>query len=184
MLNHSRKIIDLAVDIAIRRHYSFHPQQWGFNHKVGADLALAHVDDTLRKGAKYAAFLDVKAAYPSAPRDLLLLQSRSRLPPSLPAMAGLLLAPNPFSSSENPHTPLFNDTVGVVQGCPASLTVFNIHMDSLLEDVVSLCLPTPNSACIYADDVSLLASNEESLQALLDTASHWAAPTVFSWSIQ
>lgn len=184
VLNHSRKLLALAIDIGIRRHYTFQPHQWGFCEHVGADAALAFVDHALRTNARYAAFLDLKAAYPSAPRALLSFQAYYRLPSHLAPMVHMLLSPNACASSDHPNLPIYRDTVGVAQGCPASPTIFNILMDSLLEDVDLLRLPRGNAASLYADDVALISDSPQGLQDLLHTVSSWAMRSGFSWSIQ
>ena len=67
---------------------------------------------------------------------------------------------------------------GVRQGDTLSPTLFGMYINDLIEDVKDLDLGIPIgttklSILVYADDVVILAENEEDLQTMLDVISQW-----------
>ena len=76
------------------------------------------------------------------------------------------------------HTPWFNVDCGVKQGCLLSPTLFAAYINDLAERINNLNCgvhidDTMLSILLYADDIALIAPDEESLQKMLDTVSEW-----------
>ncbi|XP_071123934.1 uncharacterized protein [Mytilus edulis] len=74
------------------------------------------------------------------------------------------------------HTPWFNVDCGVKQGCLLSPTLFAAYINDLTERINNLDCgvridDTMLSILLYADDIALIAPDEESLQKMLDTVS-------------
>ncbi|XP_063436893.1 ankyrin repeat domain-containing protein 50-like [Mytilus trossulus] len=72
------------------------------------------------------------------------------------------------------HTPWFNVDCGVKQGCLLSPTLFAAYINDLAKRINNLncgvCFDdTVLSILLYADDIALIAPDEESLQKMLDT---------------
>ena len=77
------------------------------------------------------------------------------------------------------HTELFDVESGVKQGCLLSPVLFNVFINDLV-DSVRLCnrgiqvLDTNIDMLMYADDIVVLADNENDLQLMLDNICSWA----------
>ena len=78
-------------------------------------------------------------------------------------------------------TEWFNCSIGVKQGDTISPTLFAIYINDLAGELkqsgISVVLDSELkiSCLLYADDIVLLAENEQDLQALLDIVNHWCA---------
>ena len=67
---------------------------------------------------------------------------------------------------------------GVKQGCILSPTLFAMYIDDLVEqlrtkNVGTVCGECIVSSLLYADDIVLLAPNEESLEVLIKVVEEW-----------
>ena len=66
-------------------------------------------------------------------------------------------------------TPWFSASKGAKQGCNLSPTLFQIYINDLIEEVKSLghgikCGEKTVSILVFADDIALIARNEQELQ--------------------
>lgn len=81
---------------------------------------------------------------------------------------------------------------GVPQGSPLSPILFNIYMDKLPKYVNTsmsrsmhrLGTEADRDLIMYADDVKLLARDENVLQTMLNGAKQWAEENNMKWSIE
>lgn len=183
ILSHLRKILSIAVNTWIMESYHFHPSQYGFSPKSGTEIATLHAAALQKSGHTHLAILDLKQAYPSVRRDVLLAECHNRLPKGLVPMVHNLLLDIHFTvmGQQFPNTRKL--TMGVPQGDPASPTLYNIFMDTFLEAVNQTPCPDSDTPAIcYADDVLLASRSAEGLQALLDTATKWAQDHFMTWA--
>jgi hypothetical protein len=75
-------------------------------------------------------------------------------------------------------TDRFNVDPGLKQGCILSYSMFNIHVNSLIDDInaLNIGIDIDNdklAMVLYADDVVLLSENEKDLQKMLDVLNIW-----------
>ena len=72
----------------------------------------------------------------------------------------------------------FSVHCGLRQGCILSPLLFNIYINDLVKELNELgkgidINGVRVSCLLYADDVVILAENEQNLQDMLDTVTHW-----------
>ena len=72
----------------------------------------------------------------------------------------------------------FAVTSGVRQGDPLSPTLFSLYINELAKEIknMKLGIKVGNEICnilLYADDMVLVANNENDLQLMLDTMHEW-----------
>ena len=75
-------------------------------------------------------------------------------------------------------TDWFNVDSGLKEGCILSSIMFNIYVNSLIDDInaLNIGIDIDNeklAILLYADDVVLLAENEKDLQKMLDVLNFW-----------
>ncbi|PXF39596.1 RNA-directed DNA polymerase from mobile element jockey [Gracilariopsis chorda] len=180
LLSHMRKAVSSAINAIVVKAYKFHPNQWGFQRRVGTDSAILHANDMLLHGKDQVAILDLKRAYDMVPRAKLVELCRHRLGSSLTAMIAPLLAPTRTKTKGQSATERSVDLVcGVPQGDVISPTLYNIFMEPLLERVCSLY---PNGLSCYCDDTVGMADTREGLQCILDEVEAWAVQNDMEWN--
>ena len=126
----------------------------------------------------YTCFVDFRKAYDSVPRDLLwqkldTLGVQGWFLDSIKALYGSV--PMTVKTPEG-LTASFEAVMGVKQGCPLSPTLFGLYLDdfeqALEANHIGLCLPVLPvqrvPALLYADDLALVSTSKEGLQAQLD----------------
>lgn len=86
-------------------------------------------------GLQYVAILDLKAAYPSLPRDKLVEILRNLALAHLVAMVGQFLTVDLIRTVGNKSEWAELD-VGVPQGSPLSPLLFNVYIGSLVESLM------------------------------------------------
>jgi hypothetical protein len=75
-------------------------------------------------------------------------------------------------------TDWFNVDSGLKEGCILSSIMFNIYVNSLIDDInaLNIGIDIDNeklAILLYADDVVLLAENEKDLQKIMDVFNFW-----------
>ena len=133
----------------------------------------------------YTCFVDFRKAYDTVPRDLLWqklagLGIQGWFLNSIKALYGSV--PMAVKTPEGLSEP-FECVMGVKQGCPLSPTLFGMYLDDLeqvfrvhhdLLDLPSLLVQRV-PVLLYADDLALVATSPEGLQAQLDLLHAYAA---------
>ena len=76
------------------------------------------------------------------------------------------------------HTPWFSVDCGVKQGCLLSHTLFAAYINDFAERINNLHSSvriddTMLSILLYAENIALIAPDEESLRKMLDTVAEW-----------
>lgn len=182
VLNVARRAISAALDVRIRKETTFHHCQWGFRRKMGAEHAIAHLQNARNTGNQHIIVLDMSSAYDIAPRRSIAQFAQARLPRDLYGMTMSLLSPGKIHISGKPDRHL-TVTSGVPQGDPVSPSLFNFLMDDLLESIDRRFGIDCQSASCYADDVLLLARDRKRCQDLLDVCSVWADHQRMRWNV-
>ena len=185
LLSHARKIIESALDSTIRKTYKFHRSQYGFQLGIGTEAAILRAIDLQNNGHKYAAILDLKAAYDRVPRDKLISILQDRLPEGIVRQILPFLTTGWTKCVGANSTSWAEITRGVPQGSPMSPTLFNVFMDVFAERIEPSDRDTENSGIIlFADDVQLTAKSRLTLQQNLDTAFTWAIESEMKWNVR
>lgn len=164
-----RKVISIAINFGVMQSYKFHPCQYGFSPKCGTEIATMHAAALQQSGHAYLAILDLKQAYPSVRRDVLLRECWTHLPGLVVLMVHNLLMDIHFTVKGQQFPTTRQLTMGVPQGDPASPTLYNLFMDTSIEAMnqVQTAVSDTPPLC-YADDVLLAARTEQGLQSLFD----------------
>lgn len=126
----------------------------------------------------FACFVDLRKAFPSVNRDLLLWKLRSigvcgRI---YHAIACAFMEPMYCVRVNGKDTPMFGSVLGLPEGDPNSPLCFSIFFDKLLQKLdesglgiyYGSAINDKFAALCYADDLVLVASSEEKLQKQLD----------------
>ena len=132
------------------------------------------------KLSTYVAFIDFKNAYDSINRALS-FNKLENLGISLKFMFALkgLYSNIECSVRLNGNmTDWFNVDSGLKQGCILSFSMFNIYVNSLIDDInaLNIGIDIDNeklAILLYADDVVLLTENEKDLQKIMDVFNFW-----------
>lgn len=180
LLSVLRKVVAKAILFEVEKVYSVHQNQWGFVRGSSTEVAIAFATNLMRSTHKHVAVLDIKQAYPSVPRDILLRILSARLPVNLVNMITHLLVPT-VVRTQGQTSPLSAQIVlGVPQGDPLSPLLFDIFMDVYLERTNTIS--TQVASC-FADDVILLGTSTQDLQELLDTSTNWSHANGMEWHV-
>ncbi len=183
LLSHIRKVLETALDKITRREYEFRSAQLGFQKEKGTELAIVRAMEHFRKGQKCVAVLDLKGAYDLMPRQDLVDRINIKLSPLTAKMLKMTLAPLRIQTKGDDHISWFQIDRGVAQGSPLSPTLYNIFMDTFVEEMDDI--PTTialNPCTLFAGDVKISATHPEGLQLILDKATKWAEQRRMTWS--
>jgi hypothetical protein len=162
--------------------------QFGFRRRrstAQAALVLRSLQDQHRASGQqlWACFVDFRKAYDCVPRQQLWAKLAARgLSGSWLRAVQALYADVPMSvRTAGGLSPCFQARLGLKQGCPASPTLFGLYIDDFEAAVLAaaqrgqqLDLPAMLGSSgllpplLYADDMVLLATSAEGLQAQLD----------------
>lgn len=140
---------------------------------------MAFVSHGLQTELPLAAFLDLRKAYDSLPRDILIRLLWKRLPPILvKTILPLLDALRVQVEGQNDNLSL-KMTTGVPQGDPESPDLFNIFMDEFIEAVA--IDPNVRVSC-FADDAAILGNSANAQPMALVRAETWASNNGMQWN--
>ena len=135
----------------------------------------------LGKQDTFACFIDFKKAFDCVDRDLLWrkLETRYNLNGNfLVALKALYKEVRCSVDINHDLTGWFDVNSGVKQGCILSPTLFAMYIDDLVDQLKAasagvICGENMVSSLLYADDIVLLAPNEESLQKQIREVEEW-----------
>ena len=184
----ARRISCWAVDTGVmsQAQKGFLPMEGCLEHNHLITSVLQ--DSRKRKRPAFLTWLDLKDAYGSVPHEILLKTMK------LAGLEGATLRivedlyHQPTTTVKTKHATTHPITIrrGVKQGCPLSPILFNIVMEVIIraaEGTPAAGYRIANStikSLAYADDLCILASTSETMQAMLDRihqASRWAGLT-------
>lgn len=165
----------------------FKGSQGGFRRRRGTREQIFVLNSILgnnlkeRGGKVYAVFVDLKAAFDTVDRDLLLeklwkIEIRARFYDMIRAIYGY--TENEVITGEG-ITERFVTGRGVRQGCPLSPILFNLFIDDIDDDwrrkgEGGVVLGREKVYCLkYADDVVAVARDAGGLQSMLNTAERY-----------
>lgn len=181
LLSHMRKAISSAVNSIITHQYCFHPNQWGFQKRMGTEQAIIHTQHMISQGQHTVAVLDLKKAYDTVPRTKLIDICENRLGSSITDMIRPLLAPMPVrTKGQSWAAAPASLRCGVPQGDCISPTLYNMFMDPLLEKISD---KYANGLSCYCDDTTAVAKSNQDLQDILNEAQDWAAANGMEWNV-
>ena len=164
-----------------------HPNQFGFRARMGTDHAISALDRVIsgrkaRGKATWVAFVDLKKAYPSVfLKGLWTALAMKGVGPTVLASLQAMYQ----GASTTIHVPgvpsdgsKVEYTKGVREGAVLSPFLFDIFIDDLLRSLEDASLGVSElglwlGALAYADDIALLASTREELEAMLNLLDHW-----------
>ena len=134
----------------------------------------------LKRKSTYAAFIDFRKAYDAINRNMLFkkLCEIGISGKIYNALISLYHDVKCCVKVNGLNTDWFKVSCGLKQGCCLSPLLFNLYINDLVNDISSLGLGVDIggknvSILLYADDVVILAENEQNLQALLDILKNW-----------
>ena len=128
----------------------------------------------------FASFIDFRKAYDNVNRDLLFenLTEVGISTKFLGAIKAIFLHVQCCVKVNNSFSRWFGVTQGLKQGCILSPILFNMFINTLVTDIKALDVGIDIDGeklaiLLYADDIVLLAENENDLQLLLDVLNRW-----------
>ena len=137
----------------------------------------------------YVGFLDVRNAFPSVPRELILLRALRKLGQSrvIRIICSLYEADRAVIRSEGESSREWENIMGVKTGDPLSPLLFILFFDGLVESLTLegrgvMVGDTKIPCLLLADDVGLLAGDYAEAQASLDCAARWATANGLTFS--
>ena len=137
-------------------------------------------DRKISRKQTFACFIDMKKAFDTVNRSLLWYKLRKLgiRCKFLNAVQSLYANVECTVRVNNDLTPWFDVSSGVRQGCILSPTLFSIYINDLAERINSLNNGVSIDECmisilLYADDIVLLAPDEQCLQNMLNVVTEW-----------
>lgn len=185
-------MIEVGISREIRKEYTFHDTQPGFQHKTGTETAIVRHIATAKE-MPYTAISDLKAAYDTIPRKTLMELLRKRLSNNLASAITLTLQYLTVCTREDDTNTTGRISEGLKQRSPLSPTMFNIYMDTLAESLEESekeqkqKLKTTRdqaSTEMLADDVKIQARTEQALKKALEVSSSWAQTYGMRWGFK
>lgn len=142
----------------------------------------------------YTCFVDIKKAFPSVDRALLLWKMRNvgvtgRM---LAAMRAVYRNPQYCVRLNDSDTDVFPSVLGLPEGDPNSPLCFDLYLNGLLEELDASELglfygsgATDRIACLaYADDLVLITNSQDKLQKLLNILEHYCSQWRLSVNVE
>ncbi|XP_071136614.1 uncharacterized protein [Mytilus edulis] len=135
----------------------------------------------IERKSTFACFIDAKKAFDTVNREMLWykLMALGINGKFLKGLQSLYVDVRYAVKINGYMTDMFNVNLGVKQGCKLSPTLFSVYVNDLADEINSLNLGIPINAdsmisiLLYADDIVLLAPDEESLQQMLNIVHIW-----------
>lgn len=135
----------------------------------------------LQKKDTFACFIDFRKAFDCVDRDLLWMKLETRYNIGgnfLNALKALYRKVKCAVNINNSLTEWFDVNSGVKQGCILSPTLFAMYIDDLVDQLKAknvgiVCGECVVSSLLYADDIVLLAPDEENLQLQIKIVEEW-----------
>ena len=135
----------------------------------------------IRKKQTFVCFIDAKKAFDSVNRDMLWykLMKIGVTGSFLNAVKSLYDVTNSSVKLGTIMTDFFPVNSGVKQGCKISPTLFSVYINDLVSEInahragVDIDEELNIAILLYADDIALIAPDEDSLQAMLETVDSW-----------
>lgn len=156
---------DAGTEHAVMRHIAASPRLW------------------------YVGSLDLKSAFNSVPSDQLIARINKTVSTSLSNMILLTIQPLAIKTKHNNTNTACKIIKSVTQGSPRSSALFNIYMDTYIEQLHREATshknvnPDAQWACtLFADDFKPQSVSPTIFQALLDVLGRWADGFGMQWS--
>ena len=180
----ARKVIERSLDKEIQSHFTPNVMQMGFHAKLGTEMAIAQTEHAITGGRKWIAVLDLRSAYDTVRRDLLIERCRKVVPYNLAAMISHILQPLYIRTIGDESGKQCKIDRGVTQGGPRGPTLFNIFIDTPATDLESNLGNGVSQmpARLYADDVIIHVKNMTDLQCALLICENWAQRVGMTWA--
>ena len=181
----TRKIYEMVLMKTLQNSVQLSKEQGGFRARRSTMDQIEALDRLIKQAKKahrrlpHLAFLDIKAAYDSVPRQVLWQRCLDLgLHPSMIEGLQALFDHNSGQLVVNQHrSPPFSQPAGVLQGSVLSPLLYSIFLDPLAEKLRTqgngIALPFGNrsmNCLLYADDIALIASSYDDLTELLRIA--------------
>lgn len=186
-MSHTRKIIDNAVLVKIKRMFTPTRAQFGFQTGILVHQEIITADYIARRrGMRHLEVLDLEKAYDCVDRRKLLHIATKWLPTQILNMVRCLLRPLTVRSKGDPTNLTIVMTRGVPQGAPSSPVLFNMCINELGDEIRANEGTESDSgaAIMVADDVLLQATSRAKRQSLLVWATWWQGRSDASWSTE
>jgi len=160
-------------------------EQNGFRKKrstIDHLASLSNIIDTRKRNKKstFCAFIDFRKAFDSIDRNLLWckLNNMGMSTKMLSAIKSLYSNVSSCVRVNGYFTEWFNVNTGLRQGCSLSTVLFNLFINDLAALVKGLHKGVDIgteyvSILLYADDIVLIAENEDDLQSMLTVLNDW-----------
>jgi hypothetical protein len=128
----------------------------------------------------YLCFIDLRKAFDLVPHEILIkrLEEKNICHKMISLIKSLYMNTKMRIKLEDRYSVEFNYQRGVRQGCPISPLLFDIYIDSILDNMKKIYIPGINegiSGICYADDTLIFAESEYDMQEKLDTLQSWAS---------
>ena len=138
-------------------------------------------NNIIETSSVFATFVDMRNAFDWIDRDMLLYKILFQFGISgklYGAIKSLYSFPEAGIKINNYKTDYFPITCGVKQGYNLSPTLFSMFLNDLATGIKELNLGVDVDGCnvsilLYADDIVLIALNENNLQCMLDYVKEW-----------
>ena len=167
-------------DILCEEQNGFRPKRSCEEHIYS--LTSVITNRKISKQSTFVSFIDMRKAFDSVSRSLLWYKLRRAgiQGKFLSAIQSLYENVKCTVRVNDRYTPWFDVDCGVKQGCLLSPAMFAIYINDLAERINNLQCGIRIgddllSILLYADDIALIAPDEDSLQKMLDVVSDWCS---------
>ncbi|MES9881007.1 MAG: reverse transcriptase family protein [Sedimenticola sp.] len=178
-------VLNVRVTKWLETHNILTDEQNGFRRKRSCNEHMYTLYTLInkrkfQKRSTFVCFVDAKKAFDRVQRDCLWykLFSIGIHGKILNAIQSLYDSVTCAVKVNEYTTPFFDVSIGLKQGCKISPTLFSIYVNDLADRLKSLNCGIDidgYNLCVllYADDIAIIAPNEESLQTMLNEVNNW-----------